>query len=195
MTDLMPMMDAFKVLMSNIEKFAEANGAELDYTDEDSYNDSVNRWYTEYVQAKHESSGEEGKYDEYLEVINNIMFEIMGRLEIDENGRALLPQDRTLITDDNFDYGLFGLTDSHTVASQLAVGKLLIIITAEVQTKKGNPFFDFAPAEDQGPAVLKCPDGVVQILADSGFTIEVNPDGMYQFNIKTPFIAYEHQEE
>lgn len=189
MTDLMPMMDAYKICLSNMAKLAEANGAELNYTNENAYENSVTQWYVTYVQAKHNPSKEEGEYDEYIEVINDIMIEIMNRLTIDEHGKAWMPENVKLFNDDDFEYGYF-----HLRGMLKTEGQLTIAITSEVQTKKGNPFFDFAPAEDQGPAVLKCPTEVIQILEDSGIAIEVNPDGSHRFEIDTPFLANELQE-
>ena len=184
MTDLMPMMDAYKVLMSNIAKFAEANGAELDYIDEGTYYDSVRQWYGNYVQAKHEES----KYDEYIEVINDIMFEIMSRLTIDKDATAWLPEDDiTLRDDDGSEYGRFYIHNQETE------GTLTIRITDEVKTKNGNPFFEIE--SQQKPAVLECPDEVIQILEDNGITIEIISQGYNGFEINTPFFANAHKEE
>lgn len=167
MTDLMPMMDAYKVLMSNIAKFAEANGAELDYTNEDRYYQSAQQWYEEYVQAKYEES----KYDEYIEVINNIMFEIMSRLTWDENNVICIPLHSSL------DCGRFEGVEAGKVTP------IAIVVYHEVTSTKGKPFFDV----ENETYSLKCPQEVIDILEESGFSLDAREHDIY---VTTPFLAY-----
>lgn len=178
MTDLMPMMDAYKVLMSNIAKFAEANGAELDYTNEDRYYQSVYQWYYNYVVEKHMS---EGDYDEYIKVINDIMFEIMGRLTWEGNN-IYIPDTYQKCQIDNI--GSFG-----TEGPQDQLAPIVVFITEEVQTANGNPFFTYEEDSETGELgpKLECPQEVGQLLQDNGYLFDTaTVDSQLVFKLETP---------
>lgn len=166
MIDLMDVEDAYKILDSNIAKFAEANGAKLDYTNERTYKDSVYDWYEDYVQAKYE-----GKYDEYIEVINNIMFEIMERLTWDDNNVICIPLNNSL------DCGRFEGLEAGKVTP------IAIVVYHEVTSTKGKPFFDV----ENETYSLKCPQEVIDILEESGFSLDAREHDIY---VTTPFLAY-----
>lgn len=179
MTDLMPMMDAYKVLMSNIAKFAEANGAELDYTHgEQEYWDSVHQWYIKYVAEKHISNKE---YDEYIEVINDIMFEIMSRLTWEGNN-IYIPDKWQECEIDNV--GKF-ITDG----PQDQLAPIVIFITEKVLTTNGNPFFAYEKDSKTGDLEpkLKCPQEVVELIQAAGYLFDTaEVDSQRVFKLETP---------
>lgn len=163
---------ATKTFKANMAKFAEAQKAELDYSSQAAYDRSVADWYIDYLTEKHSKA--EGQYDEYIEVINDIMFEIMGRLEWGEDNVICIPQNVDL------ECGAFdGL-------EQGKVTPIVIKVMHEVTSTKGNPFFDVEIDEERTPS-LKCPEEVVDILEENGFSFDIQE---FEIHVITPFLAY-----
>lgn len=164
----------------SIARLAEANGAELDYTNEEAYFNSVGNWYQNYLNEQLEKAGAAGKYDEYFDVINDFVLQILDQVYFNNN-QAYINQQVSIYAP-----GASPETDEPVGQTHFYGGYLYMKIDGVVPSTKGNPFFDISgdEAEDRNPTVLKCPDAVITLLKNAGY----NPINHYQYavNIKIP---------
>lgn len=167
--------EVFDIYKKSIARLAEASGAELNYTDEEAYSNSVSNWYQNYLNEQLEKAGAAGKYDEYFDVINNFVLQILDQVYFDDN-QAYIDRQVSIYAP-----GATPETDEPVGQTHFYGGYLYMKIDGVVPSTKGNPFFD--KTEDEN-TVLKCPDAVVTLLKNAGY----NPINHYgsAVNINVP---------